>query len=126
MPNGLSVSRVVRVQVSLALRAAQGRDFGALLILGPSDVIVAPEVMRLYNDIESVATDFGTAAEEYKAALLYFQQSPQPLDLYIGKMDRQTTAATAGKLTGAVLTSTEQTLTKFTAVSDKNLGRRNG
>ena len=118
MPNGLSVSRVVRVQVSLALRAAQGRDFGALLILGPSDVILAPEVMRLYNDIESVGTDFGTAAEEYKAALLYFQQSPQPLDLYIGKMERQATAATAGKLTGAVLTSTEQTLTNFTAVSN--------
>lgn len=118
MPNGLSVSRVVRVQVSLALRAAQGRDFGALLILGPSDVLLAPEVMRLYNDIESVATDFGTTAEEYKAANLYFQQSPQPLDLYIGRMQRQAIAASAGKLTGAVLSSGEQALANFTAVSD--------
>lgn len=118
MPNGLSVSRVVRVQVSLALRAAQGRDFGALLILGPSDALLAPEVMRLYNDIESVATDFGTTAEEYKAANLYFQQSPQPLNLYIGKMDRQETDASPGVLTGAVLTAAEQTLTNFTDVDD--------
>ncbi|MCT4713251.1 DUF3383 domain-containing protein [Enterobacteriaceae bacterium H11S18] len=118
MPDGLSVTRVVNVQVSLALRAAQGRDFGALLILGPSDVILAPEVMRLYNDIESVAVDFGTTAEEYKAANLYFQQSPKPLNLYIGKMDRQNIPATAGQLISSILTSTEQSLTRFTSVAD--------
>lgn len=118
MPNGLSVSRVVRVQVSLALRAAQGRDFGALLILGPSDVLLAPEVMRLYNDIESVATDFGIAADEYKAANLYFQQSPQPRDLYVGRMERQAIPVSAGQLTGSVLTTREQELNNFTAVSD--------
>lgn len=118
MPNGLSVQRVVRVQVSLAVRAATGRNFGALLILGPADVITAPEVMRLYQDIESVATDFGTTAEEYKAANLYFQQSPQPRDLYIGKLARTQSPATAGKLTGAVLTSAEQATANFTAVDD--------
>lgn len=118
MPNGLSVQRVVRVQVSLAVRAATGRNFGALLILGTSNVITAPEVMRLYQYIESVATDFGTSAEEYKAANLYFQQSPQPRDLYIGKLNRTSTPATAGKLTGAVLTSAEQAIANFTAVAD--------
>lgn len=118
MPNGLSVQRVVRVQVSLAVRAATGRNFGALLILGTSNVITAPEVMRLYQDIESVATDFGTSAEEYKAANLYFQQSPQPRDLYIGKLNRTSTPATAGKLTGAVLTSAEQAIANFSAVAD--------
>ncbi|HCD8182444.1 TPA: DUF3383 domain-containing protein [Enterobacter roggenkampii] len=118
MPNGLSVSRVVRVQVSLALRAAQGRDFGALLILGTSGVITAPEVMRLYNDIESVAADFGTTSEEYKAANLYFQQSPQPLNLYIGKMDKTAIPATAGTLTGAKLNASEQRVDNFSAVTD--------
>ncbi|HFV0559228.1 TPA: DUF3383 domain-containing protein [Escherichia coli] len=118
MPNGLSVSRVVRVQVALAVRAAAGRNFGALLVLGAADVITAPEVMRLYQDIESVATDFGTVAEEYKAANLYFQQSPQPRDLYIGKLERASSPATAGKLTGAVLTSAEQAIANFTAVDD--------
>ncbi|WP_250110063.1 DUF3383 family protein [Escherichia coli] len=118
MPNGLSVSRVVRVQVALAVRAAAGRNFGALLVLGTADVITAPEVMRLYQDIESVATDFGTTAEEYKAANLYFQQSPQPRDLYIGKLERASSPATAGKLTGAVLTSAEQAIANFTAVDD--------
>ncbi|EMA1800169.1 DUF3383 domain-containing protein [Cronobacter turicensis] len=117
MPNGLSIQRVVSVQVSLAVRAASGRNFGALLVLGTSSVITAPEVMRLYQDIESVATDFGTSAEEYKAANLYFQQSPQPRDLYIGKLTRNSTSATAGKLTGAVLSSSEQNLANFTAVT---------
>lgn len=118
MPNGLSVSRVVRVQVSLALRAAQGRDFGALLVLGTSSVLKAPEVMRLYNDIESVAADFGATSEEYKAANLYFQQSPQPLTLYIGKMERTAIPATAGTLTGAQLNASEQRIENFSAVTD--------
>lgn len=96
MPNGLSVSRIVNVQVTLAARAAQARDFGALLILGTSNVITAAEVMRLYQDIESVATDFGTTSEEYKAANLYFQQSPQPRDLYIGRLIRTPGEGTAG------------------------------
>lgn len=118
MPNGLSVSRVVNVQVSLAPRAAAGRSFGALLILGPSDVLKAPEVMRLYNDIESVGEDFGTTSEEWKAANLYFQQSPQPRDLYIGRMERKKTVETSGKLTGAALTEKERSLDNFTAITD--------
>jgi hypothetical protein len=118
MSEGLSLSRVVRVQVSLALRAAQGRDFGALLVLGPSGVLLAPEIMREYNDIESVGVDYGMAAEEYKAASLYFQQSPQPLNLYIGRMDRQNIPATAGQIIGAILTSTEQMLTNFSSIDD--------
>ncbi|MBK5145846.1 DUF3383 domain-containing protein [Budviciaceae bacterium BWR-B9] len=118
MTQGLSVSRVVSVQVSLAVKAAAGRNFGALLILGTSDVLTAPEVMRLYNDIESVAEDFGIASEEYKAANLYFQQSPQPRDLYIGRMQRTPTTATQGYLTSAVLSSAEQVMSNFTSVED--------
>ncbi|EMQ2227339.1 DUF3383 domain-containing protein [Citrobacter freundii] len=118
MPNGLPVQRAVSVAVIMSVRAAAGRNFGALLILGPSDVLLAPEIMRGYTDIESVATDFGINSEEYKAANLYFQQLPQPYQLYIGRMERTPTAATAGKLSGAVLTSAEQALSNFTAISD--------
>lgn len=118
MPDGLSVQRVVNVQVSLAMRAAAGRDFGALLILGTSPALKAQEVMRLYNDIESVATDFGTTSEEYKAASLYFQQSPRPLNLYVGKMERAAIPATAGTLTGARLDANAQRIENFSAVTD--------
>ncbi|MFT2253397.1 DUF3383 domain-containing protein [Escherichia coli] len=118
MPNGLPVQRAVSVAVIMSVRAAAGRNFGALLILGPSDVLKAPEIMRGYTDIESVATDFGINSEEYKAANLYYQQMPQPYQLYVGRMERTPTAATAGKLSGAVLTSAEQALSNFTAVSD--------
>ena len=56
MTQGLPVSNVVNVQVTLAVRAALGRNFGALLVLGTSTVITAPEVMRLYQAIASPPT----------------------------------------------------------------------
>lgn len=39
MSQGLPVSDIVNVTVSMAARAAQTRSFGALLIVGASDVI---------------------------------------------------------------------------------------
>lgn len=112
---GLNVSRVVNVQVVMAPKAAQTRNFGSLLILGDSSVIDTTERLREYNDIDSIASDFGTAAAEYKAAALYFGQSPQPSICYIGKWAR---VATNGVLRGAVLDSSESALANFTAVSN--------
>lgn len=111
---GLPVSDIVNVQVVLAPLAAQTRDFGSLLILGDSDVIDTTERLRLYTTLDAVADDFGTVAPEYKAAALYFGQTPQPSTLYLGKWAR---TATAGKLRGGVLSAAEQTLTNFTAVT---------
>jgi hypothetical protein len=114
--NGLPVSRVIRVNMNLSPQAAQYANLNALLILGSSDVIDAAERLRSYDgDIAAVAADFGTSAPEYKAAALFFQQVPQPVDLKIG---RWAEAATAGLLKGGLLSTAEQTLANWTAIED--------
>ena len=111
---GLPVSDVVNVQVVLTPTAAQTRNFGSLLILGDSDIIDTTERLRLYTTLDAVASDFGTSAPEYKAAALYFGQSPQPATLYIGKWAQ---TATSGVLRSGVLSTAEQALSNFTAVT---------
>lgn len=111
---GLPVSNVVNVQVVMSPKAAQTRNFGSLLILGDSSVIDTTERLRLYSDIGAIAADFGVNAPEYKAAALYFGQTPQPSTLYVGKWAR---TATAGVLHGGVLSAAAQALTNFTAVT---------
>lgn len=112
---GLSVSDVVNVQVVLTPLAAQERNFGSLLILGDSNVVDMTERLRLYTTLDAVAADFGTAAPEYKAAALYFGQTPQPAVLYIGKWAR---TATPGQLKGGILSPSQQQLSNFTAVTN--------
>lgn len=48
MSQGLPVSNVVNVTVNMAARAAQARNFGALLVVGGSDVIDGGERLRAY------------------------------------------------------------------------------
>lgn len=114
MAQGLNVGRLVRVSVNLAPLAAARRGFGTLLVAGDSNVINGSERIRSYVDLESVAADFGTSAPEYLAASLYFGQSPRPQQLMIGRWIR---TSTAGLLQGGILTSAEQTLSTWTAIT---------
>lgn len=111
---GLSVNRLVRVVINLAVLAAQRRGFGTLLIMGDSDVIDATERIRQYTTLESIATDFGTSSAEYAAAALYYAQSPKPLNLNIGRWLR---TASAAQLRGGILTPTEQLIATWNAVT---------
>jgi hypothetical protein len=115
MTTGLQVSRLINVSVNLAPVGAQFANFNSLLIMGDSDVIDVGERIRSYNDISSIATDFGTTAPEYEAATLFFSQVPQPTQLYIGRWAQ---AATKGLLKGGVLTSDEQTLSTWTNITN--------
>ncbi len=110
----LSVSRLVRVVVNLSPLAAATRSFGVLMIAGDSNVISGLERFRTYLTIEGVAADFGTDAPEYKAAALYFGQTPKPKSLMIGRWLR---IASAGANDGGILTSAQQALANFTAIS---------
>lgn len=114
MANTLSVSSVVNVQINMAPKAAATRDFGALLILGASNVIDTAERIRKYATPDAIAADFGTSAPEYAAANLFFSQSPQPSAVYVGRWAK---TATAAILKGAVLTAAQQALENFTAVT---------
>ena len=79
-----------------------------------------PELARplssILNETTAIdfAADFGTAAPEYRAALLYFQQTPQPSQLYIGRWAKGATSAT---LRGAVLSAAEKQMSAWTAVT---------
>lgn len=112
---GLSVSRVVTVNVSFAPLAAPLRNFDTLLILGDSDVIDTGEVMREYNLLVDVARDFGTTAPEYLAAQLFFSQLPPPSTLYIG---RWASAPTKGGLAGGFIAKADQLLSKWNTITN--------
>ena len=63
--------------------------------------------MRSYSGITDVGADFGMEAPEYKAANLYFQQTPQPRTLYIGRWIKEDQAAL---LRCAILTPAQQAI----------------
>lgn len=115
MAKALSVARIVNVSVSLAAIAAASRNFGAGCIAGDSDVIDVNERIRSYNDISGVLSDFASNSPEALAATLHFSQNPRPKILYIG---RWASAATKGRLNGAILTPAQQVMENFTAVTN--------
>lgn len=115
MSLGLAVSDIVNVSIVMSPVAAPTRNFGALLLLGSSNVIDTGERIRSYSNIEGVAQDFGTTAPEYKAAALFFGQSPQPAILYIGRWAQ---TATSGLIHGAVLSAAEQVISSWTAITN--------
>lgn len=114
MPIGLNIGRLVRVSVNISPVAAARKGFGTLLVAGDSNVIDGSQRLRSYTTIESVAADFGTSAPEYKAAVLYFGQSPKPSDLMIGRWLR---TATAGFLKGGTLSAADQQLSNWTGIT---------
>lgn len=112
--SGLSVSDLVNVTVSLSPTATALRNFGSLLILGSSPVIDTNERRRLYPSLAAIGNDFGQSAPEYVAASLFFGQSPQPAQLYIGRWAR---TATSGVLHGAALTTAQQAMSVWNAIT---------
>ncbi|EBF9773099.1 DUF3383 domain-containing protein, partial [Salmonella enterica subsp. enterica] len=96
MPQGLPVSNVVNVDVIIGPRAATGRNFGSLLILGSSTVIPVSERIRLYSAPEAIGDDFGVDSPEYEAATVYFSQSPKPQQVYVGRWVKTLEAAESG------------------------------
>ncbi len=114
MTQALPITRLVNVQVNLAPAGAQMQNISTLLVLGSSDVIDTVERFRTYLSIADVAADFGTSAPEYLAALLWFEQTPQPVSIQIGRWAK---TATAGKLNGATLSAAQQALALWTAVT---------
>ncbi len=98
MQQGLPVSGVVNVDVIMSPTAAAGRNFGSLLILGTSTVIPLSERIRLYSSADDIGTDFGEDSPEYEAALIFFSQSPQPTQVYIGRWAKTLATGEAGSV----------------------------
>lgn len=114
MAQGLAVSDVVRVDITLSPTAAPTRNFGAALHVGVTDVIDVGERIRQYSNLDGVGGDFGTTDPEYIAAARHFSQSPQPSLLYIGRWAQ---SATHGTLRGGVLNATEKLISAWTGIT---------
>lgn len=114
---GLSVSRVVNVQVLFAPQAAPQQRFDTLLIMGDTGVVDSGEGIREYDTIEAVVGDFGTTAPEYYGAVLFFSQIPQPGagTMFIGTWAR---VATPGRLTGGPIAPVDQLLQNWTSITN--------
>jgi hypothetical protein len=116
MAQGLDLSRVVSVSISLTAVLGGYTNFGSGVILGSTPgVIDVAERVRTYYGINAVANDFGTAAPEFLAAQIHFSQSPRPAFVNIGRWAQ---TATYGRLKGAILTPAQRLVTNFTTVSN--------
>jgi len=114
MAQGLPVSNLVNVSVSLSQTPAQGQNIDTMLIVGSSNVIDVVQRMRTYTSLNAVAVDFLTTSPEYLAAALWFGQSPQPLSLNIG---RWAATATTAQLIGAALPGASQLISAWTVLT---------
>lgn len=112
---GLSVSSIVDVQVSLSATPAQGENVDTMLIVGPSPVIDTTSRMRTYTALSAIGEDFGTTAPEYLASQLWFGQSPQPQNVNIGRWAQ---TATGAQIIGGALSAAEQALAVWTAITN--------
>ena len=117
----LSVNRLINVSLDITRAAAASRGFGTLLLIGDSDVISGAERYRKYVDINSVAGDFGVDSEEYKAAALYYSQSPAPTNLMVARWNK---VAAPAELRGAIFTDAERKLSPWNAVKDGTFAYR--
>lgn len=114
MAQGLPITDIVNVTVTLTPPAPQGEDVDTCLIVGTSDVIDVTQRIRVYSSFEAVATDFGSSTDEYKSANLWFSQRPQPTTLSIG---RWADVATNGMLISGPISAANQLIGAWTPVT---------
>lgn len=95
----IPVSKVVRVNVLTSPTFPSRKGFGLLLIAGESARLPLGQRIRFYSDMDGVAVDFSSSDEEYKAAQVFFSQSPAPSQLAIG---RRFPSGAPGELMGSV------------------------
>lgn len=94
----LDLKTIINVSVNLASRAAARKGFNVALILGPSTVISTAERVRIYTSLSAMVQDgFTTDLPEYKAAQLYFSQSPTPVKVAIGAKGEEETFVDAAE-----------------------------
>ena len=119
MTTALSVDRIVRVTVNLQPKAVPRRNFGVLCIAGSSNVIDPLERVRYYTGITGVAEDFGVDAPEYKAAELFFSQTPRPYILAIGRFVKEGSPA---MLQGGLVADADLDASNWNTITDGSFG----
>lgn len=109
----IPVSKVVTVSILSSPTFPKRKGFGLLLIIGNSTKLPVGNRMRFYGDMDSVAVDFSSTDEEYKAAQVFFSQAPRPTQIAIG---RRFDVAVPGELLCSV--NYDKVLTNWQAVTN--------
>lgn len=110
----LSASRLIFVSVVLSALAAQAQNLSSLLVATSSPVVDVTERLRTYTSLTDVGIAFGNTGPEYGCAKAWFSQVPQPREIKIGRWAK---TATAGKLVCAPLSTANQQLAAWTAIT---------
>ena len=88
MPDTLNLNRIVDVDVYISPASAPRATFNQLLIIGTASIIPTVERLRQYSSVADMLEDgFTTNDPEYIAANIYFNQSPAPDVVWIGRQD---------------------------------------
>lgn len=112
----LPISLIIAVGVTLTPTGVQTPNFNTALVVGSTaGVIDTVTRMRTYATLSAVATDFGTTAPEYLAAVEWFSQLPAPTSLNIGFWAN---SATPGQLYGGALSAANLLLSAWTGISN--------
>ena len=112
----IAVSRIVDVKVLTSPTFPQRKGFGLLNIVGKSARLPVGDRARFYSNIDGVAADFSGTDEEYKAAQIFFSQSPRPTQLMIS---RRFDTGAPGELLGGLGSST--TIATYNALNAAKL-----
>ncbi len=84
----LKIDDVVQVSVSTSGPVTPRDAFDTGLIIGSSTHITTADRVKVYNGLEGMVDDgFLVTDAEYKAAALYFAQTPRPQKVVIGRRD---------------------------------------
>jgi hypothetical protein len=110
----LSANDIIRISTSIAPQGLVRRETGRTLYLTESDDITLEDRVKVYTSLSGVADDFATTSDVYKAAQVYFSQSPYPRNFLVGRHNEATSAAV---LEGSA-TVVETTLATWNAISD--------
>lgn len=119
MPTGLPVANLINISATLTGVGATYANLSTKLIIGDSDVIDTFERLRQYANLTAVAGDFGMTAPEYLAAEVFFDQTPTPTSLYIGRWAK---TATSGVLQSGILNANEQAITNWSSITNGSFG----
>jgi hypothetical protein len=118
----LALSNIVDISVTVSPAAATANTFNQGLFIGPSTVIPSyganARLQQFTNPAAVLAAGFSLSSPEYIAAQIYFDQTPQPQFMWIGRQDLtaiRTCLPDGRTVTDGAITATQSTLTSVTA-----------
>jgi hypothetical protein len=81
----MNPNEIVDVEITRNTVVIDTQDFNSVILL-TDDQYFAPDRIRTYSELSEILADGATSdSATYKAALPYFQQTPRPLELIVGR-----------------------------------------